>query len=262
MPHLPSTLVDTLQRFGMSKEEVAVYLTLLSLGPQPASVIARKTGLKRGHTYNVLTSLSSQGIVQELEHRKVKHFTALQPSALLSLLERRKEELEFTRLKLTEVIPELEKLRNPLIKQARVRFFQGPEGVKEIYEETLRMCGKTLHTFVDFAHCFPGEHNRDLNDWMWRYTDRRAAKGIWYEGIAVKSAVSDLAYKRRRRQKRKLKMLKGVEIPVEINIYDDKVAVVSSSRDMVGFIIEDRHTADTLRAIHRELWRRLPDYRG
>mgnify|MGYP001614661087 CR=1 FL=1 len=42
----------------------------------------------------------------------------------------------------------------------------------------------------------------------------------------------------------------------------DKVAVVSSSHDMVGFIIEDKPTADALRGIHQALWKALPDYRG
>jgi sugar-specific transcriptional regulator TrmB len=252
--------LSALDGFGLTPPEIAVYLALLELGPQPASIIARKAKLKRGHTYNVLSLLQQKGIAQEFEKKKIKHFTAIPPRGLLTILERRKEGLEQESQRLTEVLPLLEKLRNPLIKQARVRFFQGAEGVKEIYEDTMRVRNQPIHAFVDFTHCFPGEHNRELNDWMWRYTDRRAKRGVWYLGIAVKSAVSDLAFRRRRRQKRKLKMLKSVDLPVEINIYGDKVAVVSSSRDMVGFIIEDRPTADALRGIHRAMWGVLPDY--
>ena len=79
-------------------------------------------------------------------------------------------------------------------------------------------------------------------------------------GIVNKSATSDLAYRRRIKQKRKMKMLQDVGLSVEMNIYGDKVAIVSSSRDMVGIIIEDAPIAETLRNFHQTVWGKLPDY--
>ena len=46
-------------------------------------------------------------------------------------------------------------------------------------------------------------------------------------------------------------MLNNVHIPVEINIYGDKVAIVSIYRDIVGIIIEEPHIAESLRNIHQ-----------
>ena len=260
MNHISPTTEKTLSAIGLSDPEIAVYLALLELGPQPASVVAKRAKLKRGHTYNVLEDLTKKGIVQEFEKEKIKRFAGCPPESLLTILNRREEEVQHQKQQLTEVLTDLEKMRNPAAAQAKIRFFQGPAGVKQMYEDTIREQSKPIHAFVDFAHCFPGEHNLELNEWMWRYTQRRADRDVEYRGIAVKSDVSDMAYERREREKRTLKMLEDMEMPVEINIYENKVAIVSSSMDMVGLMIEDEPTATALRSIHQAMWKLLPEY--
>ncbi len=257
---LPDSIHRALQGFGLSDPEIRVYFTLLELGSQPAGVLAKKTGLKRGHTYNVLAQLVGKGIVQEFEKDQVKYFVGCSPSVLISLLERRTEELDVRKRTLLQVLPDLEHIRNPLAVQPKVRFFQGVDGIKEIYEDTLRVRNRNLYAIGDFDHYFPREQNQELNDWMWRYCTRRAKHGIWYIGIVNQSLTSDLAFKKRRGEKRKLKMLQSIELSVEVNIYGNKVAIISSSRDMVGLIIEDQPTADTLRNLHQAVWKMLPDY--
>ena len=262
MAHLDPNMTESLLGFGLLESEVKVYVALLALGPQPASVIAKKSGLKRGHTYNVLADLLQKGLVQEYTKGSVKYFTCLPPAVLITMLEQRQGEMEQKKKKLMEVLPDLEHIRNPSILQPKVRFFSGIEGIKQIYEDTLRYANQDLFAIGDFDHYFPREHSKELNDWMWEYCKRRAAKGIAYRGIVNKSKTTDLAFKRRKGERRIFKMLQGIDLTVEINIYSDKVAVISSSHDMVGLIIEDKPTADTLRNFHQALWKILPEYRG
>lgn len=258
----PASLASAiLAPLGLSGADSKVYLALLEIGAQPASVIARKAGLKRGHTYNVLAELTRMGLVQEFEKRSVRYFSPAEPQTLLSILKHRQDELDMEKRRLLELLPDLERIKNPLSVRPKVRFFQGISGIKEIYEETISVPGETLYAIGDFEHFFPMENSRELNDWMWKYSARRAKKGIWYFGILNKSRTSDMAYKTRVAQKRKLKMLQGADLSVEVNIIGDKVAIVSSSKDMVGLIIEDKPTADTLRNFHKALWMILPDYK-
>lgn len=162
---------------------------------------------------------------------------------------------------LLDVLPLLKALGSPLAVPPKVRLFHGVDGIKEIYNDTVRHAEGVIRAVGDFAHYFPKEASPELNDWMWRYCARRAAKGIWYVGIVNKSPDSDLAFHKRREQKRRLKMLTGIDLPVELNIYGDRVALISSSRDMVGLIIEDRPIAETLRNFHQAVWGMLPGYR-
>ncbi|MDD4319918.1 MAG: helix-turn-helix domain-containing protein [Candidatus Peribacteraceae bacterium] len=260
MTTLSRTALQSLQGFGLSEPEISVYLALLELGTQPASVVARKAGLKRGHTYNVLSLLMQKGVVQEFEKKGVRTFTCTRPAGLLSLLERREEGLEGVKRQLLQSLPFLESIINPLAVQPKVRFYQGIEGIKQIYEDTLRFPDNDLYALGDFEHYFPRENSPELNDWMWDYCNRRAKAGIRYIGIVNKSPTTDLAFKRRKGQKRTFKMLRNVDLPVEVNIYGDRVAIISSSKDMVGLIIEDKPTADTLRHFHQAVWKMLPDY--
>jgi HTH-type transcriptional regulator, sugar sensing transcriptional regulator len=257
IPDINTILSD----LGLSNEEIKIYLVSLELGPQPASVLAKKAGLKRGQTYNKLSLLRQKGIMQEFIENKVSYFTSLPPNTLLSVVDRRREELDVQKQKLFGVIPFLEKIKNPLLIQPKVRFFQGVEGLKEIYEDTIRVKNQSIYAFGDFNYFFPEDQDEALNKWIWDYSNKRADRGITYVGIINKSNYSDQAYKKRVRQKRKLKMLKDVYLPAEINVYGDKVAVSSTYKDMVGLIIEDAPIAETLRNLHQAVWKYLPDYK-
>lgn len=252
---------NILKDFGLTEPEIKVYLALLELGSQPASVIAKKAGLKRGHTYNMLELLIQKGIVQEFTKDRIRYFSSRSPATLMSILEHREDQLEKLKQSLMQVIPNLEHIFNPLLVQPKVRFFQGVEGIKEIYEDTIRMPNQNIYGVGDFEYYFPENQNKELNEWIWNYASRRAKKNIWYIGIVNKSKMSDLAFRRRKKQKRKLKMLKGVYLPVEINIYGNRVAIASTHRDMVGLIIEDAPIAENLKNFHQSIWKFLPDYK-
>lgn len=253
-------LFNVLREFGLTDAEITVYVSSLQTGSQPASVISKKAHLKRGHTYNVLATLIQKGLVQEFTKGKVRFFTISPPQTLLTIVQHKKEALKMIEQNLAPFLPVLDKLRNPLLKSPKVIFFQGVEGIKHIYEDTINVADQPIYAFGDFDYYFPEDKNAALHDWIWDYSDRRAQKGIWYRGIVNKSEKSDRAYKLRSRQKRKLKMLIDVHLPVEVNIYGGKVAIMSTYRDMVGLIIEDIPIAETLRNFHAAVWEFLPDY--
>lgn len=258
--NLLQSLLPLFSFFKLSEDETRVYLSSIELGAQPASTIAKKTGLKRGYVYNILSRLKDSGLMHESERSGVRCYDAQSPSALLSLLGNREEEIAVRKQQLLQLLPVLEKLRNPLIVQPKVRFFQGVEGLKEVYNDTIRIPKQPIYAICDFENAFPESANKELHDWMWRYTDRRAAQGVWYHGIVNRSKDSDLAYRRRTKQKRKMKMINGVDLPVELNIYGNKVALISTKEDLVGVIIEDAPIAGMLRNVHQVLWHLLPDY--
>lgn len=252
---------NVLVELGLTEPEIDVYLATLELGPNPASVIAKKAGLKRGHTYNILELLIKKGIATQIVQNKIKYFSICDPRNLLSILKNKKREISETEEKLKIILPELNSIKNPFSKQATVRFFEGIEGIKEVYEDTLRE-KKDIYAFSDFDYIFPESENKKLYDWIWSYAERRAKKKITYIGISTSSGKTNLAYKKRKSQRRKLKALpKNTYLPVEINIYGDKIAIMSTYKDMVGLIIEDKNIAETLRNLHKAFWGKLKDYK-
>jgi len=251
-------VLAALNGLGLSETEIVIYQAVLATGSRPASVIAKKAGLKRAHTYNILEALKEKGIVQETIKNGVRHYSPIAPSSLLAMMENQVAELIQKKKKLEGIIPLLENIQNSIGRQAKVRLFQGKDGICEIFEDILRV-GEDMFSFVDLQNSW-SSYDDDSRHWIESFIQRREQRGITWRAIAVKSDVSDRELKRRSAAKRKVKILTGVHLPGEINIYGPKVALTSTKGEMIGALVENEPIADTLRAVHQVLWALLPDY--
>lgn len=259
MDAVEESVSKVLSDFGLSSVEISVYQAALSLGSRPASTIAQKANLKRGHTYNVLQTLMEKGIVQEFVRGGVRHFTCSPPKSLLSIIHQREHELKEQKENLLKVIPQLEQLRNPLSAEPRVRFFKGLDGIKEIFEDMIRCPNQTIYGLVDLQYSWSIVDSKTQN-WTRNFIRRREQNNIRWYGIAVRSDLSDYSVKLRPSYMRKMKVLDGVSFPAELHIYGEKVAITSTYRETIGVLIENEPIAETLRTMHQLLWKTLPDY--
>jgi len=111
---LKSDITEAMQSallgLGLSTKEVAVYLSLLSLGPTAIRKIAEHAGINRGTTHDALKVLQSKGLVSYYHKEKRQHFVAEEPRSLVNLLLRKKQEIEKTEAAIKEIIPELSSL--------------------------------------------------------------------------------------------------------------------------------------------------------
>ena len=250
---------SALNGLGLSDSEAAVYqASLASGGMRPASLIAKKAGLKRAHTYNVLEMLKEKGIVQETIKNNIRHFSALPPGSLLRMMENQLDDLGRKKKVLENVIPFLENLQNPFFKQAKVRLFQGKEGLREIFEDILRT-GCDMYSIVDLQHSW-SSFDEESRHWIANFIARREERKICWHAIAVRSELSDYELKWRSAARREVKMLQGVTIPAEVNIYGSKVALTSTNHEMIGALIENEPISQTMLNLHHFLWSILPDY--
>ena len=65
-------LQSILNRAGLDRHEVDVYLSLIGLGEATAGQIAKKSGVPRTYTYKVLEELIDKGFVNTQEHRSIR----------------------------------------------------------------------------------------------------------------------------------------------------------------------------------------------
>jgi sugar-specific transcriptional regulator TrmB len=252
-------VIGALQDFGLSEPEVAVYQALLALGPRPASIIAQRTGLKRGHTYNLLKNLMEMGIAQEFLKNSIRNFTVSPPSSLVSMLELRADDLERKKQKLRKIVPELERLRDPMRRDPRVRFFRGVDGIKEIYEDMLRYPEQDIRTVLDANYSW-SVSGGEPEEWLVSFIKRRIERDIWWRAIINRSERSDAAVRGRPNVKREIKMVEELTLTVEICVYASKVAMLSTGDEMSGVMIENEMVAESLRNLHQAVWPFLPDY--
>src|SRR5438270_798606 len=84
-------LQDYLHQLGFSKKESDIYLVLAEVGVQPASVIARRSGLDRVTAYKNLRKLAEKGLVKVYSRDSVQCFGIESFEAIQSYLRERVE---------------------------------------------------------------------------------------------------------------------------------------------------------------------------
>jgi HTH-type transcriptional regulator, sugar sensing transcriptional regulator len=257
---MANDLNSLFRRLGFSEQEAHLLITLYKHPSTPAGRIAEYAGLKRGHTYNLLSTLLARGVVQEFVERGVKRFNAITPTQLMERVEQQRIELLKLARDLGNSVNDIEALCPGLQSVPQVRVFRGSSGVKELYQLTLKSKEKVTRSYADFSSLFPRKRDAKLNQWLWDYAKRRAKKGIIYRGILTRSLDSDTAFRTRKVHKRELRLLEGKSLSVEINIFDTSIAIASTSTEMMGVLIESETIAETMKQLFDALWVNLPVY--
>lgn len=241
-------LRETLVSIGFGEKEANVYLALLNIGQGTVSQIARGAGINRTTGYDILDSLVSKGFVSISGKEPKQEYMAESPAKIIKYYQDQVQKNQ-EYLKVAEgIVPELSSLHN-VTGRPKVRFYEGKEGLQEVYEDTL-----TSHEPIR-AYANAQELPLVLPNFFPEYYHRRAKKGIPIRGI-----FPDNKEGRERSAVDKEEYRESVLVPdnlyhfsPEINVYDNKV-MIASWREMLGIIIESREIADAMKKIYDLSW--------
>ncbi len=120
---------DFLKGLNLSGKEAIVYLSLLELGPQPASIIAKKVKLPRSTTAFHLEALAKKGFSEKVLKGKANVFSPIQPTDIRDLLERRKAGLDHRIEELNQLLPSFQNIVSQFLPQSKISYFEGIDGM-------------------------------------------------------------------------------------------------------------------------------------
>jgi len=123
-------LSDELKKIGLNKNEIKVYLSALELGEATTTRLSQKSKVKRTTVYLVTDSLKGKGLISSVKRAGRTLFFSEDPRKIVGQLEDKKEAI-------LRVMPELLSLTNLIDKKPVIRYFEGKEGIKEVFKETL-----------------------------------------------------------------------------------------------------------------------------
>lgn len=118
-----------LRELGLTHKEVLIYITLLKLGPQAASVISRKTHIARSSTFFHLDHLIQKGFVKREARANLQYFCAIPPDHLRHLLIRKRQRAEDHLEAFEGLLPQLKGLCPQFSTESKVSYFEGVEGI-------------------------------------------------------------------------------------------------------------------------------------
>lgn len=230
-------LENILKSIGLNENEALVYIALLGLGEAGAGMVSEKTSLKRGTVYNTLRSLIQHGLIEEIAKNDKTFFRSKHPSELKNLIKAQEEKLAMAHKTLDGVLQELLSRYNLSFNKPSVQFFEGENGLREIYNDIVKQ-GKRLSLV---RATYDETYSRRFMDWVSRvHVKQRVENNIDTYTISPDDpqANRDKVLDARRRVHRQWVSKNLYNAPVEINIYGDKVAFLSFGKEIIGFVIQ------------------------
>jgi len=238
-----------LQQFGLAGRKVDVYLAALELGGASVIDIAQKANIKRTTTYEILLDLQKDGLVSQTMDGKKRKFIGEDPEKI-------KKELERKEVAFSEILPMLKSIYNVKGTKPKVRFYEGIDGIKECYLDTLNYSGEIL--------ALGSEHAAKVIsiDWLQGYVKDRAKKKIFLKAIVADSQLVQKEFlSKDREQMRISKTIDPKKYPftIEINIYGHQKVFLMSPTEQMGIIIEGAEIYKTMKSMFELIWDNLPE---
>lgn len=234
---------------GFTAKEARVYLALLELGPSTATEIARKAKINRTTSYDILESLSGDGLVYSTGEAKVQKYAAEDPKKVINYLKNKIRKAQDRLNSAQSLLPQLLSIYSTKEKP-KVKFYEGAPGMKEAFEDTLSAKGEILAYAVgeDMFNALSEKYFKD-------YFKRRTLKNISVRVIAPDTPESRAVTVNDEKELRTSLLVPNDQFyfSIEMNIYNNKI-MIASWKEKFALIIESEEIANAQKKIFELAW--------
>jgi len=236
---------DLLIRFGLTSSQAKTYIALIDLGSLTPPQLAKAIEESRTNAYMSLNRLEEIGLAKRDKRLKKLTYVPVTPAALQDFIHKRKNALLQTEDLFRSNLSDMLAFYYANLRQPGVRYFQGVDGIKDIYEDILNSHDDVylLRTYADEDY---------FGDWLYEFMENRANAGITTHCL-LPLDVWTLKYSKK--NDARLKRISSwypkdaYTAPVEINSYGNKVSIISFRKEASGTIIDDPDVALALREL-------------
>jgi sugar-specific transcriptional regulator TrmB len=228
---------QTLEKMGLSGNEIKVYLTLNDNGSMKAGKISKIAKIDRSSAYNAIKILLEKGLISYILIGKVKWFQAVGPKRLLDYVKEQEEDLK-------EIIPALHERHKAHKIEGQVRLFKGLKGVKTIFLDIART-GKDNYVFGS-----EGQFVEKMPDFA-RQFDLLKQQSKIHTYLILRKGRKEINDKTST-----YKYLENVgESPAVTNIYGNKIAIIIWTDEPEAILIENEAAAKAYKAYFDVMWK-------
>ena len=240
-------MIKELKNLGFSDKESRIYLALIELGLQPASVVAKRVKIPKSTTLFILENLCKEGFIRKSIRGKTHYFLA-EPADLKNTIENR---IKKHNLSLSTVIPLLETVQRPFSSRPQTTFFEGIDNCKTAYLQLLNVHGEIMEfgSHTDLEEAFGKTFMAD-------FIKKRIKKKIPLRAISSNAPKHKELAKFDKQHLRENIILKDFmgEINSSIAIFDNKILILNLKQSAFGILIENPDMFETLRTMFELSW--------
>lgn len=240
-------LENTLKGIGLDYKEIKVYLAVLELGQSTVTPISKKSSFKRTYCYDILEDLKKKKLVDYIEKNGRRHYFAEDPKEIGEQLEKKLTDFQV-------LLPELRSIYNQPAVKPKVRYFEGQEGIIEIYKDAqntkvLLAIGSINSIYESIGQIFDEHIDKLVKN------EVNVCELLAHEG---KSPEYLKRYTYPLQEARYLP--KNVKISTDMMLFDNKLAMISYDEEMHAVVIESSSIVNTMKTIFELLWNIADNY--
>ena len=239
-----------LEKIGLTKNEVKIYLKLLELGLTTSGAIIKKTGIHNSKVYDGLERLANKGLVTHVIISNTKNFKAVSPDRLLDFLEDKKNNINEEETEIKKIIPQLKLLQQLKTDDTQAEIFQGWKGLETVFNEGIKVMNKNDVWYVLGAYA--GEDQQKTNALITKVIKKCEKKKMKWKVLYNESARKTFQYE----QQSSITENKFLpqETPATINIYKDVTFIALWIKNPVAFKIKSKKVADSFKKYFEIMW--------
>jgi HTH-type transcriptional regulator, sugar sensing transcriptional regulator len=244
-----------LEKLGLSEKEANVYLAAIQTGPSSVQKIAQKSKVNRATTYVIIESLMEMGMMSTYDEGKKTFYTAEKPHRLIEYFSQKEEELHEKIDKLKKIVPELNLLYNDFSDKPKVRYFEGIEGLKTVYNDFVDSLdeNETIYIFLPYDEFDSSVLKNSLKG----ARQRRVAKNIDTKIIYTSKDGRKMDYEiTGKREKKECLFVPFEKYPFRggMNVYGNRIFMIDYLGKLGGVVIENKTLAEMLRNMFKIIW--------
>lgn len=231
--------ITTLIDLGLTESQAKAYLMLIQFGTLSPPELARKTGETRSNAYKVLDRLEGLGLAIKKTGTKKRAYRATNPVQLEALAKQHRAKAMEQEEKVLRALPKLLTFFNTYSEQPGIRFFQGQDGIKQIFDDMLRT-KQPIYLIRS-----PADIKFYDQKFFEKFKVQRARLGIKTYALTpdIESATHDIHTDEINLFTRTWLPRNAYTGSVEWNLYGNKLAIISYGEEAMGVIIESPQIA-------------------
>lgn len=246
---ITTTYTQTLTQAGLSAEQAQIYEVLLKQGPSSARKVAQNTPLKRSLVYKILDDLIKLGLVEKADAiGKISIFTPAHPLKLKEFVERQEQKAKTAQVALDGLMGSLTSDFNLASGKPGIQFYEGLTGLEKIYNDIL----SNNQDFYLIRSAYEPNYENKVVPILNKFIEKRIKKGLKVTALTP-SGKSQKKYSEEE-DKKNLYLRTWIpndfyNSPVEIDIYGDKIAMLSFGKELIGVTIESPQISRAIKQI-------------
>lgn len=254
-----SAYADVLDQVGLTEKEALVYEILLKNGQQGIKEILPQTSLKRGDLYNILYSLRDKNIIEEShKHGKIQ-FRPADPYKVKEYIDNQKQRFVEASSMISSILPLMLSEYNLSVAKPSVRFGEGVEGLKKIYDELNQSKTKELLLFRSIYDNDTPEYDRLVKHQVEKQVELKI-KTRALTPLSEMTKETFLNLDKTRLVERRIIEREKFSLPAEILVWDNTVALISLKTKIIATIVENKDIAQTFKTLFEFIWESSTNY--